>query len=238
MTELHDISRASHEDSGENPDGPDDAASPATDVVERARDAARVLEAVVGPVVTTMGYELVHLEWAITARPRVLRLYLDRPADFGSGMTLDDCAKLSPILGNALDAAEHADGADALRVVLESPYVLEVSSPGIERPLSRRSQIDRNIGARATIRTHAPVGAGSPQKTFHGRLVASAPDPGSTDDREGRVSLQDDEGVVHEIPLSLIRRANLVYEPEGADKARVKPTGGGRSVSQKAVNRG
>jgi len=222
MTEPHDSSRVSHEDSGEHPDGPDDAASPATDVLERVRVAARVLEAVVGPVVTTMGYELVHLEWAITARPRVLRLYLDRPVGFSSGVTLDDCAKLSPILGNALDAAEHDESNAALRAVLEAAYVLEVSSPGIERPLSRRSQVDRHIGARATIRTHAPAVAGSSQKTFHGRLVASAPAPGSADDRDGSVSLQDDEGVVHEISLSLIRRANLVYEPEGADPVRAK----------------
>jgi ribosome maturation factor RimP len=207
------------------PEDHGDAASSATDVVQRVRDACRLLEDVVGPVVTTMGYELVHLEWAITARPRVLRLYLDKQG----GMTLDDCAKLSPILGNALDAAEHVPDADALRAVLDAPYVLEVSSPGIERPLSRRSQIDRHIGARATIRTHAPVVPGSPQKTFHGRLVASAPAPGSTDDREGTVVLRDDDGgAVHEIPLSLIRRASLVYEPAVATDSRTK----------KAVNRG
>jgi ribosome maturation factor RimP len=225
MTEPHDSPRSTHEDSGETHEDHGETASSATDVLQRVRTATRVLEEVVGPVISTMGYELVHLEWAITARPRVLRLYVDK----GGAMTLDDCAKLSPILGNALDAAEHADGAEALCAVLDAPYVLEVSSPGIERPLSRRSQIDRHTGARATIRTHAPLGGGSSQKTFHGRLVGSTPEPGSTDDRDGRVSLQDDEGVVHEIPLSLIRRANLVYEP-------VRESDGPRG--KKAVNRG
>lgn len=231
MTQPHDI------DSNDEPASRADDAPTAQDVIERGRAASRVLESVIGPVVTTMGYELVHLEWAHTARPRVVRLYLDREG----GMTLDDCAKMSPILGNALDAAEHDPDAAELRAVLDAAYVLEVSSPGIERPLSRRSQMDRNVGARATIRTWAPVVAGGSQKTFHGHIVATAAN-GSDDDREGSVSLQDDEGVVHEISLSLIRRAHLVYEPEQARKptghargARAPSSGG--SESQKAVNR-
>jgi ribosome maturation factor RimP len=210
------------------------------DTVESGRAAVRLLEDVVGPVVATMGYALVHLEWASTARPRVVRLYIDREG----GMTLDDCARLSPIIGNALDAAEHGEDAPAaaLRGVLEAHYVLEVSSPGVERPLSRRSQFDLHKGARATVRTHAPLDPASPQKTFHGRIVDTAPATDSDDDREGRVSLVAEDGAVHEIPLSLIRRANLVYEPPQAPQARAKPgtrvPGGGRSASQKAVNRG
>lgn len=159
-------------------------------------------------------------------------------------MTLDDCARLSPILGNALDAAEHGDDASSasLRALLDAPYVLEVSSPGVERPLSRRSQFDLHKGARATVRTHAPLDPATPQKTFHGRIVDTAPGSDPDDDRDGRVSLVAEDGAVHEIPLSLIRRANLVYEPPQAPQARAKPgtrvPGGGRSASQKAVNRG
>lgn len=218
----------------------DDASTSPADALASGRAAVRLLEDVVGPVVATMGYVLVHLEWASTARPRVVRLYLDHEG----GMTLDDCARLSPIVGNALDAAEHGEDAAAasLRAVLDAPYVLEVSSPGVERPLSRRSQFDLHKGARATVRTHAPLDPSSPQKTFHGHIADTAPGTDPDDDREGRVSLVAEDGVVHEIPLSLIRRANLVYEPPQAPQARAKPgtrvPGGGRSASQKAVNRG
>lgn len=221
---------------------PSDEATPsAAATVERGRVEVRLLEDLVGPVITTMGFELVHLEWASTARPRVVRLYVDR----AGGMTLDDCARLSPIVSNALDAAEHGEdpASAALRAVLDAAYVLEVSSPGVERPLSRRSQFERHHGARATVRTWAPLVPGSPQKTFHGRIAgtASGSDP-AADDREGVVSLQAEDGAVHEIPLSLIRRANLVYEPPAAPPARVKPgarpPGSGRSTQQKAVNRG
>ena len=245
MTHTHDIEHES--------DSSDEVSTSPADMLARGRVAVRVLEDVVGPVVATMGFVLVHLEWAATARPRVLRLYLDREG----GMTLDDCARLSPILSNALDAAEHGEdaGAAALRAVLEVAYVLEVSSPGVERPLSRRSQFDLHVGARATVRTHAPVVVGSPQKTFHGRIVATSADPigvpgpgalgpvgAVTDDRDGSVSLADEDGTVHEIPLSLIRRANLVYEPAEAPQTRTKPgarsSGRGGPVQQKAVDRG
>lgn len=227
----------------------DDAITSPADAVAVGRAAVRVLEDVVGPVVVTMGYVLVHLEWAHAARPRVLRLYIDRE----DGMTIDDCARLSPILGNALDAAEHVEdaGGAALRAVLDAAYVLEVSSPGVERPLSRRSQFERHIGARATVRTHAPVVAGAARKTFHGRIVSTS-SVGSTvaetpaaevDDRDGVVSLVDDDGTtVHEISLSLIRRANLVYELPEAPQGRAKPgaraPGSGRPLAAKAVNRG
>ncbi len=221
-------------------DGIDDPATSPADAVERGRLAVRLLEDVIGPVVATMGYVLVHLEWAQTSRPRVVRLYIDREG----GMTLDDCARLSPIIGNGLDAAEHGEDAAAaeLRAVLDAAYVLEVSSPGVERPLSRRSQFDLHKDARATVRTHAPVHEGSPQKTFHGRIATTAAGAESADDRDGSVSIVDDDGTTHEIPLPLIRRANLVYEafgaPQASSKPGAKPAGGGRPPHQKAVNRG
>lgn len=170
----------------------------------------RALERVVEPVVRTMGYELVHLEWA----GRSLRVYIDRP----EGITLADCAKLSPILSTTLDAAENDDaGADvgALRRVLAGAYQLEVSSPGLDRPLSRASQFRRFVGARAHVRTHAPLAPGASQKNFHGSIVAVDPDPASPDDEHTgvvRLADQDDPEVVHLVPLSLIKRANLVYE--------------------------
>lgn len=205
--------------------------------IDRVRVHSRLLETVVGQVVATMGFELVHLEWLSTQRPRVLRLYVDCAA----GTTLDDCARLSPIVSLALDAAEAADDGEALAAVLGGAYMLEVSSPGVERPLSRRSQFERHTGAQATVRTHAPVSEASTQKTFHGSIAGTRPGPDVADDHEGVVLLADAEGAVHEIPLALIRRANLVYQPPettGGPRSGRRPPTRATTAQTKAVNRG
>lgn len=173
----------------------------------------RRLEDVVEPVVRTMGYTLVHLEW--TGQPRALRVYVDRP----EGITLDDCARLSPIVSTALDAAENADGPEAaqLRRILATAYHLEVSSPGLDRPLSRLSQFRLFLGKRVNVRLHAPLVPGQSQKNFHGSIVAVDSDPTNPDDEHTgvvHIADQDDPEVVHLVPLTLVKRANLVYEGE------------------------
>ena len=201
----------------------DDTSHEGTDESRTANDATaldpggdvRRLERVIEPVLRTMGYELVHLEWA----GRSLRIYIDR----AEGITLADCAKLSPILSTSLDAAENDDSAEAaadtkaLRRILAGAYQLEVSSPGLERPLMRMSQFRRFVGSRATVRTHAPIMAGASQKTFHGRIVAVDSDPARPDDEHTgivHIADQDHPEVEHLVPLALIKRANLVYEGE------------------------
>jgi ribosome maturation factor RimP len=182
--------------------------------VERAR--ALVLETVVEPVLTTLGYELVHLEWSATGRQRKLQIFVDHP----EGIDLDDCARLSPIIGNALDAAEHEDGGAGGRFggelarLLAAPYVLEVSSPGLERPLSRRSHFARFTGRLCKLRVFSPLAPGVIQRNFHGRIEAVEPDPEKPhDDRSGTVTLRDpDGGHQHRIPIDRVRRARLVYE--------------------------
>lgn len=188
---------------------PCDAPAELPGTVERAR--SLLLEAVVEPVLATMGYELVHLEWSRSGRRCRLVVFVDHP----DGIGLDDCARLSPILSNALDVAEASAGsAGALGGLLAGPYVLEVSSPGLERPLSRRSHYARFIGRRITLRVFSPLAPGDTQRNFHGRIEAAMPDPDQPDDdRAGTVCLRDpDDGCEHRIPLQRVRRAHLVYE--------------------------
>jgi ribosome maturation factor RimP len=168
---------------------------------------ARLLEAVLEPVIETMGFSLVHLEWIPGGSRAVLRVFVDRP----EGVTLDHCARLSPIIGNALDAAEVEAPGTPLARLLAGPYVLEVSSPGLDRPLSRRREFGKFIGQRATVRTFAPLSPEDRQRTFHGRIQAVEADPDAPDDdRRGVVVLvEDDTDRVHRIALSQIRRANL-----------------------------
>lgn len=181
-----------------------------------AEGPARLVEDALEPVVALLGYEVVLVEWAGSGRGRVLRVYLDHPG----GVSLDDCAKMSRIVGDALDAAEADPEAGALAALLGQPYNLEVSSPGLDRPLVRRSHFARFVGSRVVVRTHRPIDGESNQKTFHGILEGAEPtapgEPGHTtpdDDRSGVVLLRDaDSGSLRRIPLSAIRRANLVYE--------------------------
>lgn len=179
--------------------------------VERAR--GLLLEAVIEPVLSTLGYELVHLEWTAAGRQRKLQVFVDHP----DGIDLEDCARLSPILGNALDVAETADaegGPGELARLLQAPYVLEVSSPGLERPLSRRSHFARFVGRLCKLRVFSPLVEDGAQRNFHGRIEAVEPDPNTpNDDRSGTVTLRDpDGGQEHRIPIDRVRRARLVYE--------------------------
>jgi ribosome maturation factor RimP len=171
---------------------------------------AQVLADAIEPVIEAMGYELVHLDWSSSGARHKLQVFVDGP----DGIGLDDCTRLSPIISNALDAGEAADPAGPLARLLGGAYVLEVSSPGLDRPLSKRSQFERFAGQRARIRTFEPLHSGSDQRTFHGRIGTVEADPADPDDdRMGTVVLTDqDSGTPVRISLSLIRRAHLVYE--------------------------
>ncbi len=179
----------------------------------------RLLESVIEPVVHDMGFELLLLEWLGSGKRRVLRLYLDHP----EGVTVGDCSRMSLIIGNALDAADAAAkagaGDPALAALLDRAYTLEVSSPGVDRPLARREHFEAQIGKRIKLKTHEPLlseegGDGSDQKAFEGRLLAVEPDAERPDDpHAGLIVLADRErDRTLRIPLARIRRANLVWE--------------------------
>ncbi len=105
------------------------------------------------PVCLAEGVELVQVEYQREHDGLTLRLYLDKPG----GITLDDCANISRQLGDILD------------VGLETrvPYRLEVSSPGLQRPLGKLSDFERFKGCRAKVRTRRPQNG---QKNFSGTL--------------------------------------------------------------------
>jgi ribosome maturation factor RimP len=195
---------------------------PAADARARGeawRERAARLEEIIEPVVAALGYELVHLEWSGSGRKHKLQVFIDHP----DGIALDDCARLSPVVSNALDAAEVAEPEGPVARMLVGTYDLELSSPGLDRPLSRRAHFERFVGRRARIRTFSPLrpadgsdAEGHTQKNFSGRIAGVEPDADRpADDREGTVELVDeDSGAHHRIPLAQIRRANLVYEED------------------------
>ena len=150
------------------------------------------LQEIVRRTVEQLGYEFVDLE--ISGKARLLRVFLDRhpaagealPAP-GTGVTIDDCAAVSHQLTRVLEV----EGVDYDR--------LEVSSPGLDRPLKSRGDFQRFVGAKAAITLRVPLNG---RKRFVGTLVGLG---------EEAVSM-DLEGVAVQLPLTDIDKARLVPE--------------------------
>ncbi len=129
--------------------------------------------------------ELVLLEEAGNRRQKILRLYIDHPG----GVTHDLCARVSTAVGQALDEVDAFEGA----------YTLEVSSPGLERPLRKRSHFEAQIGKKVYVKTMAPV-EGS--KVWQGVLLEVTEDS----------VVIEEAGRVARIPLEEITSAHLIFE--------------------------
>jgi len=157
-----------------------------------AVDVVSQIEKTVLPILSSMGLELADLEYKREGRAMVLRLYIDREG----GITLDDCADVSREVSAVLDVDD----------VIPGRYTLEVSSPGLNRPLKRESDYEKFRGRLVKIRTHEvfPDDAGNPRKTFLGDLDGL---------HEGVVKLKLREGQTASIPLEKIAKANLEFEP-------------------------
>jgi ribosome maturation factor RimP len=113
---------------------------------------------------------------------RCLRVYIDHP----DGVTLAMCERVTKLLNE-----------------LRERYSLEVSSPGIERPLTKPAHFRRFVGRRARVRSRHPLPVGErPVRSFTGELVGAS---------EDEVTLAADGGVIA-IPYSEIRRSNLIGE--------------------------
>ena len=135
------------------------------------------------PLCENEGMELVHVEYQRESAGWVLRLYIDQPG----GVRLEDCSRVSRQLGDLIDVTVENIG----------PYSLEVSSPGINRPLGKTSDYERFKGNMARIRTSVPVDR---QKKFEGILSGL---------KDGVVILLIDDKTVA-IPFQTITRARLV----------------------------
>lgn len=134
----------------------------------------------------------------------------------GRGITLEQCVEMSRIIGHELDAAEEA-GTSALASLLSSPYTLEVSSPGLERPLARLRHFRRFLGSEVTVRTVTELVPGTRQRKIHGELLSASADPRDPEDpRKGSIVLRErDSGTEFAIDVTNIARANLVFGKKG-----------------------
>ncbi|NLI89203.1 MAG: ribosome maturation factor RimP [Epulopiscium sp.] len=105
------------------------------------------------PIVAEYNYELVDIEYIKEGPNWYLRIYIDKPG----GITIDDCEKTSRALEEILDEKDPIEGA----------YILEVSSPGLDRPLKKAADFKRNIGKIIDIKLYTPH---NNQKEYQGKL--------------------------------------------------------------------
>jgi len=139
----------------------------------------------VEPVLDEMGFELVDVEYLGAGGRRILRVYMDRTG----GVTLDDCARVSREIGVLIDVKD----------IIEERYVLEVSSPGLNRRLKKEKDFAWAMGKKVKIRMKSPVEG---RRNFTGRLTGM---------REGTIVMAVDEGEAA-LPIQGVEKANLVYE--------------------------
>jgi ribosome maturation factor RimP len=155
--------------------------------MERAKT-LQAIEALLLPPIEGLGYELVDVQLRSEQGRLVLRLLVDRPG----GITLQECAGVSREVGPHLEVAD----------LIPSRYVLEVSSPGVRRPLRRADDFRRFEGERVVVRTRETIDG---RKTFRGLNCGL--------DESGRLVVDDrDTGRSHTIPLGTVREAHL--DPE------------------------
>ena len=144
-----------------------------------------------GPLLTSLGLELVDCEYKKEGHAMMLRLFIDREG----GVSLDDCASVSRELSEILDVED----------IISAEYSLEVSSPGLCRPLKKATDFQRYVGRLTKIKTYELLtdDDGNPRKTFLGELLGP----------EGNiVRIKLKEGQTAGIPLDKIAKAHLEFE--------------------------
>jgi ribosome maturation factor RimP len=142
-------------------------------------------------VARSLGLEIVEVQWNF-GKNKLLRVFIDKP----EGISHSDCQAVSEQLSVILDVEELVPGAR---------YVLEVSSPGLDRKLLKVADYERFTGRLAKIWLTEPVSpweSGRPVNYLEGRLQGYA---------DGRVRVDPGKGII-EVPFELIRKANLVVE--------------------------
>lgn len=145
------------------------------------------LYALISPIVEASGMELIEIRYHRGVRGRsILRIFIDKK----DGVTIEDCERLSRQVEAEMDVED----------IIPESYILEVSSPGLDRPLRKIEDYRRNIGRLIEISTYAPI---NKQRFFVGRVNKVEGD---------KITLMLEDGKNFIIPLSQISKANLRIE--------------------------
>ena len=137
------------------------------------------------PVLMANGLELVDVEFKKEGKSWVLRIYIDKE----SGLTLADCQKVSGLTGDLIEVED----------IIDPEYILEVSSPGLNRSLKKEKDFIKFCGKKIFVQCHAPLNG---KKRFTGFLTSF---------KNKSIHLEVD-GQPHTIPLNRVAKANLIIE--------------------------
>ena len=162
-------------------------------MAQESEELQNTLETLIDPICRANGVELVDVRYQRERGGAVIRVIIDRERsdrEEGSGVSLDDCTAVSRDASTLLDVHE-----DELPL---GAYRLEVSSPGLERPLVKLSDFQRFSGREVSVRTRTAIGS---RRRFRGTLVGVF-------DRDIEI---DQDGRAVRIPHADIAHANLVY---------------------------
>ena len=158
------------------------------------QDSQTKIETLVMPILDDLGYELVDLQLQQDGRQLAVRIFIDKP----DGITLDNCVAVSREVSAILEIEDP----------IRSAYRLEVSSPGLDRPLKKAADFERFAGQKIklkTLRLLDPDQRGNTRKTFVGTLLGLEGD-------NVRLEQSDKPGGLALIPLVEIDKANLEEE--------------------------
>ncbi|MFK8075344.1 MAG: ribosome maturation factor RimP [Granulosicoccus sp.] len=137
---------------------------------------------VIEPVVTGLGYELVGAEFGQAENGTTLRVYIDKP----EGIVMEDCAAVSRQLNAVLDVED----------TIKSAYLLEVSSPGVDRPLFTEAHFAEQIGEEVRVRMADGVNG---RRNFKGELIAV---------KDGIATVEVD-GIDYDLPVVDVEQAHV-----------------------------
>ena len=140
----------------------------------------------VDPILLNEGMELVDIEYRRESKGWILRLILDKEG----GVTLDDCTRVSQEVGRNLDVEDF----------IQTPYTLEVSSPGLTRPLKTEKDFMKYCNRLIKLKTVDPV---ENRRQFKGELLGVS---------QGQIEIKVEKDVF-QISLSNVAKANLEIEP-------------------------
>ena len=156
--------------------------------VGRKEDILEKVRQIAAPLCAQEGLELIEVEFGGAGGRQTLRLFIDKPG----GVSLDDCTSVSHAVSAALDVEDPIIGA----------YDLEVSSPGLDRPLRTPEHFQKYAGERVRVKTYAPISETDNRKTFVGKLIGY---------EEGFVVV-DVDGTLFRVPHAQVSKANV--EPD------------------------
>ena len=154
-------------------------------MLSRTHIITKQISELVEPVIKEIGFELVDVEYLSKHGKWVLRLFIDK----NEGVTIDDCARVSGEIGDLIDVKD----------IIEHEYVLEVSSPGLNRTLKKEKDFIEAIGKKIKMKTAFPIKG---RRNFTGYL---------RDFQKNTLYVELEDGVVT-LPWSEDDKVNLVYE--------------------------